>query len=401
MENKIKQAVILAGGMGTRLKPFTDEHAKPMYRFNDKPFIEYLVEQVRDFGINQVLILLGYRAEEIMTYLCVGERFGRDVQYMVTPMEYETGNRLCNAKKQLEDRFLLMYCDNYCPIDFEKLVVDAFTNDADVQISAYSNKDNYTKNNVYADTDGKVIVYDKSRKCADLNCVDIGYAIVKKELLELFSEREGIYNFEREVYGDCVLKGSLYATVTEHRYYSIGSWERIELTKQFFSREKTIFIDRDGTINKRPPKAQYVQKPEDFIWLNRAEEGIALLKKKGYRVLLVSNQPGIARGALTEKTLDEIHKKMQEDLRKDEGCEIDDLFVCPHNWDDGCDCRKPKPGMFYQAQKKYSLNLHNCIMIGDDERDIEAGNAAGCTCFQVTDENSLFDIANKIVQGDM
>ncbi|SHE95303.1 HAD-IIIA family hydrolase [Schwartzia succinivorans] len=400
MTNKIKQAVILAGGLGTRLRPFTNEHPKPMYRFNNKPFIEYLVEQVKSFGIKKIVILLGYKAQEIQDYLGDGSRYGLTIEYSVTPVEYETGNRLLEIRDLLDDRFLLMYCDNYCPIDFDKLVRDAYKNDAAIQITAYTNRDNYTKDNLLIATDGKVEVYDKKRETLGLKGVDIGYAIIKKETLDLLDSNSGIVNFEKEVYPQCVAQGELFATSVEHRYYSIGSWNRIELTEQFFSERKTIFLDRDGTLNVRPPKACYVERPEGFVWLPGAKEAIQKLKENGYRLILVSNQPGIARGNLSVDTLNAIHDKMQADLRQETGYEIDAMYYCPHNWDEECECRKPKPGMLYEAQKEYSLNLRKCILIGDDERDIQAGKAAGCKCYQVKDDSSLLDIANKIIQGD-
>lgn len=394
---KLKQAVILAGGLGTRLRPFTNEHPKPMYPFNGHPFIEYLIKQVKTFGIDEVILLLGYKADQIQECLGDGSKYGIRIIYSVTPVAYDTGNRLVSVYECLADRFLLMYCDNYCPIDYNRLVEEADKNDSDVQLSVYANKDGYTKDNLRVDADGKVTVYDKTRSAADLHGVDIGYAIVKKKLINEIAYLQGTVNFEKCIYPECVSNGTMYATVTEHRYYSIGSWQRIELTKQFFNQKKTVFLDRDGTINVRPPKAHYIENPDEFIWLDGAKDAIKLLKDNGYSLILVSNQPGIARGNLTEEMLLEIHNKMQRELKADTGYEIDKIYYCPHNWDEGCDCRKPKPGMLYQAQKEYSLDLTKCIMIGDDERDIEAGEAAGCECFKVTSEQSLYDIAQKIV----
>lgn len=396
---KIKQAIILAGGLGTRLKPFTEEHPKPMYRFQNKPFIHYLIEQVKSFGMDEVILLLGYRADEIIQYVENNE-FGISIKYSVTPMEYDTGNRLLEAKEILQDIFLLMYCDNYCPINFEQLCNDFYNHDADIQITAYANKDRYTKDNLIIDIDGRVSCYDKKRTQNNLKGVDIGYALIKKKTLEILQQRQNTYvNYESAVYPVIVENKKLYATITEHRYYSIGSWERIKLTEQFFENAKTVFLDRDGTLNVRPPKACYIEKPEEFRWLDGAVEAVKLLKRHGYKLILISNQPGIARGNLTEDMLYLIHQKMQTDLKKKVNCEIDAIYYCPHNWDEGCDCRKPKPGMFYQAQKDFSLNLLNCIMIGDDKRDVQAGLVAGCTCYQVTDENSLLDIVrDKILK---
>lgn len=397
MENKsVKQAVILAGGLGTRMRPFTDSSPKPMYPFRGKPFICYLVEQVKNFGIDRILILLGYLPEKIMDYLKDGNKYGVTVSYDITPVEYNTGDRLLHAQDKIDSHFLLMYCDNYCPIDFEKLERDYRDNDALIQLSVYENKDGYTKNNLLIDG-GLVKTYDKKRVTSNLQGVDIGYAVVNKNVFQYMTETH--VNFEASVYSELVKQGKLFATITQHRYYSVGSWDRIKLTTEFFDNCPTVFLDRDGTINKRAPKACYIETPEQFVWLEGAKEAIRRLKESGYRVVLVSNQPGIARGNLTEDMLAKIHEKMQNELEQETGYRIDAIYYCPHNWDDGCECRKPKPGMLYQAQKDYSLNLTDCILIGDDDRDIEAGAAAGCRTYQVTEDRSLLGIVKELLEN--
>ena len=398
MENElIKQAVILAGGLGTRMRPFTDEAPKPMYPFQGKPFIQYLVEQVKSFGIDRILILLGYLPEKIMDYLKDGSEYGVNISYDITPVEYNTGDRLLHAKDKIDSQFLLMYCDNYCSINFTKLSREYVDNNALIQLSVYENKDNYTKSNLLVE-DGMVKTYDKARKAPNLQGVDIGYAIINKAVFQYVTERNA--NFEAIVYPELVRQGKLFATVTKHRYYSVGSWERINLTEQFFGNCPTVFLDRDGTINRRAAKACYIEKPEQFVWLKGAKEAVRLLKEAGYRVILVTNQPGIARGNLTEDMLARIHVKMQEDLKRDTGYQIDAIYYCPHNWDEGCECRKPKPGMLYQAQKDYSLNLTECLLIGDDDRDIEAGMAADCRTYQVTDSRNLLQIVKEMVGAE-
>lgn len=392
---EIKQAVILAGGYGTRLKPFTDNNPKPMYPFEGKPFLEYLIEQVASFGIKDIVILLGYLPEKIMDYFDDGSRWNVNIRYSITPVEYETGLRLKSALKEniLADEFLMMYCDNYCPIDFRRLSREYFQNKALIQFTAYRNTDGYTKNNLRIRDDGLVEVYDKSRTTCGLQGVDIGYAIVKREVLNLIPDNNE--NFEKIVYPQLVEKKKMYATVTDHRYYSVGSWERIDLTKQFFSPRKFIFLDRDGTINVRPPKACYIKRAEDFIWLPGAIQAIKALKEHNYEIILISNQPGIARGCLTHEDLKKIHNKMQSDL-KNLGTKIDYIYYCPHNWDEGCSCRKPKPGMFYMAQRELSLDLTKCWMLGDDERDMHAGGEAGCCCMYITEQHPLLEAVHLI-----
>jgi len=397
MGMKINQAVIIAGGMGTRLKPFTDTAPKPMYPFEGVPFIEYLVKQVKGFGIDRILILLGYLPEKVMEYLGDGSKYGVNITYDVTPVENETGKRLLAAKSKMDETFLFMYCDNYCPIDFEQLVAEFEKNQALIQITAYANRDKYTKDNLLLGENGKIEKYDKKRVTEGLKTVDIGYAIVNREALSLMPEEN--VNFEAAVYPQLVEQGKMFATVCEHRYYSVGSWERIELTKEFFREKRFVFLDRDGTLNERAPKACYIEKKEDFVWLPGAREAVKKLNDNGYLVLLVSNQPGIARGNLTEEQLSEIHDKMMADLAE-AGASVDKIYYCPHNWDEGCFCRKPSPGMLYQAQRDYCLNLKEGVLFGDDERDIDAANRAGVRGVLVTEEYTLLQAVNDLLEQE-
>ncbi len=393
----LKQAVIIAGGKGTRLKPFTDTNPKPMYSFEGIPFIEYLILQIREFGIMHILILVGYLAEKIINYLGDGSKYGVEIDYDISPLEYETGKRLLSAKNKLEKEFLFMYCDNYCPINFQKLFLDYELNSALIQITAYANRDNYTKNNLLLKNNGKVVKYDKKRESKDLSTVDIGYAIIDRKVIDLIPNEN--VNFESVVYPELVNVGRMYATICEHRYYSVGSWERIALAKEFFKSKKFVFLDRDGTINQRPPKACYVEKVSDFVWLDGAKEAIKKLNDGRYMVFIVSNQPGIARRNLTEERLEQIHNKMLKDLAEI-GAHIDRIYYCPHNWDEGCYCRKPNPGMLYQAQREYSLNLSKGILIGDDERDIEAARRAGVKGILINEENTLLKIVDHILNEE-
>lgn len=389
----IKQAVILAGGRGIRLEPFTFGKPKPMYEFNQTPFLSYLLLQLKQWGITDVLLLLGYMADVITNFFHDGSQFGMNITYDITPVEFDTGARMRHAYDFLQENFILMYCDNYCPLCFDRMERQFLESDTLAQITAYRNKETYTNGNLKVQ-DNIVQVYDKSRKMEGLQEVDIGYAILKKEVITCIPEKN--VNFEEHVYPKLVEDGKLGVYVTEHRYYSVGSWARIQLTKDFFKSKKAVFIDRDGTLNVRPPKAQYIEEPEDFVWLDGAKEAVMLLHHAGYLLFLFTNQPGIARGVMTQHQLDLIHRKMQTELQQSGGC-FDQIYVCAHGWDENCDCRKPKPGLLYQAQKDYSLNLLEAIVIGDDDRDIEAGETAGCRCYQVTEDKSLLNIVKEIL----
>ena len=391
-----EQAVILAGGRGERLKPFTDSAPKPLYPAGGVPFIDRIVCQLQDFGYKEILILLGYRADQVIEELGDGSRFGVRIDYDVRPESYDTGDRLKAAMPKIRDTFLLLYCDNFCPVDMEALSASFLRNRAKVQLTVYSNKDGYTKSNLRVDPkSGRVEVYDKTRKAPGLQGVEIGYSLIRKEVLQMLGEPAG--GFSKEIFPLLAEEGSLFATVTDHRYYSIGSFERMPLTELFLSGRKAAFLDRDGTLNVRAPRASYIEKPEDLVLLPGAAQAVRLLKEAGYLTVLISNQPGIARGRLTEEDLGKVHEHLQALLRE-EGAGLDAIYYCPHNWDEGCDCRKPKPGLLYQAQHDLSIDLTRCVLFGDDERDVMAGNAARVPSIMVSEQYPLLKAVREYLR---
>ncbi len=137
---------------------------------------------------------------------------------------------------------------------------------------------------------------------------------------------------------------------------------------------KAVFLDRDGTIARDVP---YCSRPEDFELLPGAAEGIKLLNEHGFKVVVVTNQSGIARGYFTEGMLARIHDKMQKELAK-HGAHVDAIYYCPHHPDDNCDCRKPKPKMLFQAAIDLDIELGESYVIGDGEMDVELARQAGC-----------------------
>jgi len=146
---------------------------------------------------------------------------------------------------------------------------------------------------------------------------------------------------------------------------------------------KAIFLDRDGVINRKLEN-DYVKNWDEFCFLPGVFEAIKTIKEKGYLIVVVTNQRGIARGFMTENDLHEIHQKMQNELEK-HGAQVDDIFYCPHNISDNCDCRKPEPGMLIEAKKKWDIDLDKSYIIGDSESDIEAGKRAGVRGILTTD----------------
>jgi histidinol-phosphate phosphatase family protein len=393
----VKQAVILAGGRGTRLRPLTDTVPKPMIVMNGRPFLEYLIELLRENGICEIVLLLGYLPEKITEHFGDGSRFGVRIRYSISDVTDDTGTRIKKAEALLDDHFLLMYCDNYFPLNLKNLVEFYNKQHTLASVLVYTNKDKITKNNVRVDDKGQVVIYDRSRQEKNLNGVELGFFILDKQILQWMPNED--FSFQNVIVPKLIERHQLSGYFVDHRYYSIGSLERLPLTETFLQPKKVVFLDRDGVINKKPPKADYVKNWGEFIFLPGAIEALALLTKYGYQIYLISNQAGIARGAMTLHDLEDIHTRLKQELQQHRA-RIDGIYFCPHGWDDNCDCRKPKPGMLLQAARDHHLDLTKTVFIGDDERDIEAGQAAGCKTILVTPENSLLAIVRSLVSTD-
>lgn len=157
-------------------------------------------------------------------------------------------------------------------------------------------------------------------------------------------------------------------------------------------RNRAVFLDRDGTIAR---DVHYCRTPEDFELLPTVPEAIKVLNASGFKVVVITNQSGIARGYFTEETLAQIHKKMVDELKK-HGASVDSIYYCPHQPDEGCECRKPRTALFRQATKELDIDLTRSYVIGDMQMDIDAGKTLGCqTVLVTTGLNNANEVANS------
>jgi len=392
MMQRPRQAVILAGGRGSRLSPLTDQLPKPMIEFHGKPFMEYLIEMLREQGFQRILLLLGYLPKPIQNYFGDGHQWGVAIEYSISGVEDDTGRRIKRAESAIDPVFLLMYCDNYWPMRFQFMWQKFEASGLSGQITVYRNTDGTTRDNLQVDSEGNVLVYDKSRKKSGLSGVDIGFVILKRAAIGLMSDEN--ITFEEKVYPQLVSQHQLGAYVTDHRYYSVGSHDRLPITDKFLARHSTVLLDRDGVLNRKMPKAEYVTDWSQWEWLPGAKKALRLFKEAGYRVMVITNQPGIGRGAMTRAALEEIHRRMKTEAQVSGG-QIEAVYHCPHDWEEGCECRKPRPGLLYQAQRDFHLDLTRTCFIGDDERDGQAAEAAGCPSILLSGEMTLLDATHQ------
>ncbi|CEG27458.1 D-glycero-alpha-D-manno-heptose-1,7-bisphosphate 7-phosphatase [Bacillus sp. B-jedd] len=164
--------------------------------------------------------------------------------------------------------------------------------------------------------------------------------------------------------------------------------------------KKAIFLDRDGVLNEVLTKrVKFVNHPQQLFLLDGASEAVARLSKAGYPIFIVTNQGGIGLGFMSEEKLDRVHDRLRE-LLAEEGGAITGIAYCPHKPNAGCECRKPSPGLLYGLAKNHQIELKGSVMVGDHERDIEAGIAAGCkTVFIGTGKSKADHVAPSLLEA--
>jgi len=365
------QAVILCGGLGNRLRPLTDTLPKPMAPIHGRPFLAFLVEQLRDQGIRRIVLLTGYRGEMIREHFGDGTSCGVQIDYSNGPAEWETGRRVWEARELLDERFLMLYSDNYVPFSLEKLLAVHSTGASAVTVLLQPKQ----PGNIRMKADGGVDLYDPTRTAPGLDYVEIGYMLVERDaaLSELPNPDVSFSN----VLARLARSGRLAGLVSRDPYHSISDVARWKLAERYLEIKRILMIDRDGTINERPPKAEYVSNWDRFHWIDETVEALGVLSRDGFRFIVVSNQAGIARGMVDAAAVDDINRRMVGELGS-RGIDVLDVYVCPHHWDENCACRKPAPGLFFRASREHALRMDRTIYIGDDPRDSRAAFNAEC-----------------------
>tara|TARA_B100001250_G_scaffold274772_1_gene237327 strand:+ start:234 stop:1436 length:1203 start_codon:yes stop_codon:yes gene_type:complete len=365
----IKQAVIFCGGIGSRLQKITKLIPKPMVQVCGKPFLEHLIIQLKKNGIQEVILLIGYKGHLIKKYFLDGKNFNIKISYSFLPSEYKTGSRLYKIKSKLNKKFLLLYCDNYSSINLHKLNDKLLKSKKDMIISLSRKK----KGNCKLNKD-MTISYDFNRNLNN-NFVEIGYMILKKEILKkLKKEDENFSDF----IGKLSKKKLITGHIQENGYASIGDSKRLNLTRKLFANNNYILIDRDGVLNHKSKNQRYITKAKDLN-LNKS-----LCKKlpTTAKLICITNQAGLSTKELSLQSLKKINFKIKKYLNKIK-LKLEKFYISHHHFTSKSYFRKPNPGFFLKAAKDFNFILDKTFYIGDDKRDIEAAYNANTFIFYV------------------
>jgi len=240
----IKQAVILAGGKGTRLLPLTRNLPKPMAPINNIPFLSYLIYSLRKNGIKKILILVGYKSNKITKYY--NQYSDIDINFHFSSIKSDTGKRVLDAYSYLDKNFLLLYGDNFWQPNINKMYKKYKNKKAIISTTVFNNKygtaEYGNENNIFVKTNSFVKKYDKSRKDKKLNGVDIGFFIVQKKFLNHFRDKNKNYSLENDILTEAIKLNKLIAYRTDQQYYSITNLKLLKTFEKVSKLKKINYI---------------------------------------------------------------------------------------------------------------------------------------------------------------
>ena len=402
--------VIMAGGKGTRIASVNAEVPKPMIEILGKPILEYQLDCLKAQGCTEFILVVGHLGHVIRDYFGDGSKFGVHISYIVETEPLGTAGALYLLKDQLTEDFLLLCGDVIFDIDLNRFAQAHRKNGGIATLFTHPNSHPYDSGIIKADAQGRVTdwLHKEDERLWYRNRVNAGLHMLSPRIFqgELFRELKKV-DLDREVLKPLIPTGELYVydspeyvkdMGTPDRFYSVTEDVKTGKVqgKNLSRPQKCVFLDRDGTINKY---VGFLRDIDQFELLPDAAQAIRRINESGYLCIVVTNQPVIARGEVTEPELREIHNKMETLLGR-EGAYIDGLYYCPHHPHKGyegeipelkidCDCRKPKPGMLLQAAKDFNIDLSRSYMIGDSENDVQCGLSAGCTALRVGPEGDF------------
>lgn len=417
------KVVIMAGGRGTRISSVASDIPKPMIKIEGKPVLEHEIECLRDQGFTDIILTVSHLGNIIMDYFKDGSKLGVHIEYFFEEEPLGNAGALFKIKEKLTEDFLLLNADAVFDVDFNRFVEYHKSHGGLVTLFTHPNSHPYDSGLIIADEKGAVLQWlakEDDRPEFYRNRVNAGLHVISPKVLDVEINTPKV-DLDRQLLKPLSGTGQMYAYDSPEYVKDMGTPERYESVscdfkegrvqaKNLHNKQKAIFLDRDGVINKY---VGFLRDINEFELMDGVTEAVKKMNESGYLAIVVTNQPVIARGEVTFEELQEIHNKMETLLGK-EGAYLDGIYYCPHHPHKGyegeipelkfdCACRKPKPGMLLQAAKDFNIDLEQSWMIGDSANDIEAGKAAGCkTAFIGAGEyekcyNSLLEAVTDIL----
>ena len=411
------KVVIIAGGQGTRIASVSSEIPKAMIPVAGKPVLEYEMELARRYGFTEFLFIIGHLGDQIESYFGDGSKWGVNIDYYKEEKPLGTAGALGLIKDRLTEDFFVFYGDTVTDFDMEAMLDYHKAKHADATLFVHPNDHPYDSDIVELDTESRVTGFQHKPHPEGFishNIVNAALFIFSPKVLEVIEPGTKCH-IEKNVLPACLDAGmNLYGYTSFEYIKDMGTPDRYHAVCEDVTRgkvadlnrsnkRKAVFLDRDGVINK---EVNLLCKAEQMELIPGAAEAIRYINNQGYLAIVVTNQPVIARNLCTFEELDKIHATLETLLGK-EGAYLNAIYFCPHHPDKGypeerpeykieCNCRKPKPGMLFKAAEDWNVNLSQSFMIGDSDRDIQAGVAAGVKKSLKIETNKEYELLNIV-----
>lgn len=371
------EAIILAGGLGSRLKDIVKDVPKPMADINGTPFLKYIVKQLFQNNIDHIIFSVGYKQEYIKDYF--GSHYETiRISYSCENEPLGTGGALKQALEYVSDEYaFVLNGDTLFDINLEELYSKSLSQKNDVTVALKKMYDFDRYGSVILAKDGLIKQFNEKLFVSD-GLINGGIYCVRKNIFSKVSLPK-YFSFESDFLEKMVNKMHFSGCVSEKYFIDIGIPEDYEKAKIYFDHKKALFLDRDGIINK---DKGYVYKIDDFEFIEGIFDLCRYFLERHYLIFIITNQAGIARGYYTENDFFKVTDWMKNEFKL-HNITISEVYYCPHHpqgsidyYTKECTCRKPYAGLIFEAQEKYNLNLEHSIVIGDKISDIEAGKSA-------------------------
>ena len=399
----MRQAVILAGGKGTRLAERLGGRPKPLVDVLGKPLLERQIDQLRAAGFQRIDVLVNHKAEQIQAFFDSKSSWGLDVRLIDDGKPRGTAGAVLAVLDEMEDEFLVVYGDTLFDIDLPRfLEFHARDPQAAATLFLHPNDHPHDSDLVELDAEGDIVAFHSKPHPEGVwlpNMVNAAlYAVRKRGLAPARTaySGEGTFDFAQDAFPWLLAQGArLRGYVSSEYIKDIGTPDRLDRAVDALrsgkvaraslrSPQAAVFLDRDGTLNRANG---FVTSPDMLEAFSFSAPAVRKLNRAGLRAVLITNQPVIARGDCTPQELARIHAKL-ETLLGHEGAFLDRIYYCPHHPHRGyagevpelkidCECRKPKPGLILRAAEDLNIDLSASWMVGDSAMDLEAARAAG------------------------
>ena len=365
-----REAVILAGGFGTRLSHVVSDVPKPMAPVYGKPFLTYLIDRLVEAGVSRVILATGYKHECIESYFGTQYR-GAEIVYSNEDTPLFTGGAILQAAAKIQsEEFVVLNGDTLFDIDLQKLYDFHTQRHANLSIALRQVTDTSRYGSVTCVNDNIIAFHEKTESAGagDINggIYAINHAwLINQPLPTKFS-------FEKELMQPLAGDPHFYGLRFKDYFIDIGVPEDYyraqEEFKSLFPQDQFLFLDRDGILNKHLP-GDYVRNWNMWEWLPCVLDAMPLLAKRYQRIFIVTNQQGVGKGLMTQADLDDVHRHMLSDIEK-AGGRIDRVYVCTDLESSHSPNRKPEIGMALQAQRDYpEVDFNRSVMVGDSKSD--------------------------------